>query len=107
MLGDNLSNAELDAAYANAFDTKQLAVAEQYGSTIVGRLASPVGFLSGLIGVDSFPKYQQRYGGTFDQSAVAQTAVTEQAAKVGKGLALGAIGYVGGALLLFVWLANK
>lgn len=84
-LGANLSDADLDQAYAAAWDTKQYPIAEQYGSEIISRLASPWSFVSGILGNERFPKYTQRVrnvGQSFGQVSATRESVADSAANV-------------------------
>jgi beta-glucanase (GH16 family) len=105
-----LSDGDLDASYAASYASMQAApgqakvtwssVVSAQGQEIIDRLSGVWGFTSGIFGRVRFPKYdviQKSGGGGFQQSAVAQTAVTDSASNVGKTLsdAVGKIGFAG------------
>ena len=75
-----LSDGDLDAGYAAAFDAGNAAEANVYSQEILGRLQNVTSFVMGSLGFVRFPLYNAR--GTFKQVDVAQSAVTQSTQKI-------------------------
>jgi hypothetical protein len=73
-----LSDADLDATYADAFAFKDTKAIQLLNSEIISRLATPVGFFEGLIGYSKFPLYD-KIGKGFNQVDAAQGSVVDSA----------------------------
>lgn len=73
----DLTDTQLDAAFAASFDVQDFAAADFYGAEIRTRLVSVSGFLTGVFGYDLFPLYEARTG--FSQSEAAQSSLAQSA----------------------------
>jgi hypothetical protein len=73
----NLSDAELDIAYAAAFDANNGASVNSYAQEILTRLQTVGSFIEGVFGYTRFPLYNAR--GAFHQAQIAQSAMKESA----------------------------
>lgn len=93
-----MSNSELDAAYAKAFDAKNVKEYTPLAMEILDRLQNFGAFVTGWFGVKKFPMYDAR--GYFKQVTVAQTAVKESAANVADNITFGFKGAI--ALIVFL-----
>ena len=104
-----LSDAELDAAYAAAFDARIYRDAQLYSVEIVDRLASIRSFVTGLFGSTRFPLFDAR--GQFQQVAAARDAVNIAAQNITNKLSLwgGSLTIIAGlALVAFIiWKVKK
>lgn len=76
----DLTDTELDTAYAACWDVKGYDAAHYYQTEIIVRLASPLSFFGGLLGVERFPKYAARSG--FDQTAAARESTADSVSNV-------------------------
>lgn len=72
-----LSDTNLDNAFAASFDARSIDVAEYYGREIRERLTTVTGFIGGLFGQHRFPKYEARLN--YSQSEAAQSSVADAA----------------------------
>lgn len=109
-----MSDSALDAAYANAWDTKQYTVAHEYGSEIISRLSGVWSFVSGVFGNERFPKYSHRVqntGQTFTQTGATRDSVAVAAKNVadgiGTGLKFAAAGYVIAAVVIIAIVVSR
>lgn len=93
-----MSSSALDSAYDTAFKSNNDGDMAILGSEIAQRLASVYGFLSGAVGVDSFPLYEADLG-VQSQNTSAQSAIVTSAKNVA-----GKISLWGGSTLLVVGL---
>jgi hypothetical protein len=76
----DLSDPQLDAAFASCWDNRDFTAAQFYAAEIVNRLISPLSFLGGLVGYERFPLYDAR--AKFDQVGEARDSVTNSAEKL-------------------------
>lgn len=102
----DLSNKQLDAAYAAYFDAGDKGSAVPFASEIAARLSTVSGFFHGLIGSSQFPLYDDRLGkayGIASQSDSAKKAVSDSAAKVGSTLKWGGGAIIFGVIALAIF----
>ena len=106
----NMTDSELDAAFAVAYDTRDGVTEAMTGTEIAGRLAGLKGMIFGLINKPQFPLYSARLAagyGVATQTDSAQTAVVDSAKAVasnitfGFGAILTVVGILGIAYILF------
>ncbi len=103
----NLSNSELDAAYASYWQANDWRSLTDIGLEINAREASVTGFLSNLLS-DPFPQYHaiQKQKGRFVGTDAASQAIAAQAGKVADvaaGIGKGAVTIaVSGAIIALV-----
>lgn len=76
----DLSDVNLDAAFAASYDAKAWEVADYYGAEIRERLTSAWSFVSGMTGAQRFPKFEARLN--FSQSEAAQKSLQQSAGAV-------------------------
>lgn len=92
-----LTDAELDAAFAAAYDLHDQNATVYYSTEIVNRLASLYSFAAGLLGQDRFPLYEARVN--FSQSQAAQSSVKDSAGNIASAAKTGLFALGGGAVV--------
>lgn len=75
------TDSTLDSMYEQAFNGNLPSLSE-IRSEIVSRLASPLGFVSGIFGHDRFPKFQTLTPSMYSQTAMAQTSLKDSASNL-------------------------
>lgn len=75
-----LTDVNLDAAFAASYDTKSFDVADYYGAEIRERLTSVWSFATGMTGAQRFPKFESRLN--FSQSEAARSAAASSSGAV-------------------------
>ena len=108
----NLTDPQLDTAFAACWDNRDYVAAQFYATEIVERLISPLSFLGGLMGYERFPLYDAR--AKFDQVIAARDSVTNSAENLAADAAdlmtfgvKGAIIFVLVAVAVYAYVARK
>ena len=109
----SLSDGDLDAAYSNAWNTRQAATGadkviwaqtvDDIAQNIIDRIGGTWGFITGAVGYNRFPLYNaiqaaNPNAGGFQQSATAQTSIANSAANVAQNVTTAFKWGVGGAM---------
>lgn len=92
----DLSDSQLDSAYAAYFDAGDIASASLIEQEIITRQESVFSFLESAVGVTDFPLYATR--GHFKAVDAAQTAIVDHTKQVGSAIESGASSLVWGTL---------
>lgn len=93
-----MSDSELDAAFAKAFDAKNTREYIPLNSEILDRLQSVGSFITGWFGAKRFPLFDAR--GNFQQVEAVREAVKTSAGNVAGNISFGVKGAI--ALIVFV-----
>lgn len=98
--------SSLDNAYAAAIAAKDYKYADIVAAEIVARLSSVSGFVSGYLGLDSYPNYSKATG--FKQSETARASVSVAADNVTDSLKIGGTAaLIIAAGLAVLWVMKK
>jgi hypothetical protein len=85
MTAADLTDPQLDAAFAASFDVQDHIAAQYYGDEVRNRLVSVWSFIQGVAGGNRFPLYEARLG--FSQSDAAQSSLVDSASNVAENIA--------------------